>query len=224
MTRELKSTREASGIEWPASSYHIPCMAHVMQLAFGGVMSSLGVKGLTKSWEAHERNRQFGEDQSIEIGNSHGLRKEGHARISKVSAMRPGLAKMIEKVHISWYFESPQADLHIAENACGIDYADTWSPKRGQWLAKAKSGFQYFRLWMWRHIGIEHWSCSGMPTDYGNSHESGSNTQNPVITCHYSQLKINRPLWSMSWKYWGHFDIGPCGCRRTLQWHCITLS
>jgi hypothetical protein len=24
-----------------------------------------------------------------------------------VSAMRPGLAKIIEKVHISWYIESP---------------------------------------------------------------------------------------------------------------------
>jgi len=30
MTGELQSTLEASGIEWPALSNHIPCMAHVI--------------------------------------------------------------------------------------------------------------------------------------------------------------------------------------------------
>jgi len=44
--------------------------------------------------------------------------------------MRPGLAKIIEKVLISRYFESPEADLHIAENACCMKYASSWSPKR----------------------------------------------------------------------------------------------
>jgi len=44
MTRELQSTVEASGIEWPALRNHIPCMAHVIQLALGAFMSSLGVK------------------------------------------------------------------------------------------------------------------------------------------------------------------------------------
>jgi hypothetical protein len=33
MTRELQSTLEASGSEWPAMRNHIPCMAHVIQLA-----------------------------------------------------------------------------------------------------------------------------------------------------------------------------------------------
>jgi len=56
MTRELQSILEASGIEWPALRNHIPCMAHVKQLALGVFMSSLGVKGSTKSWEAHERD------------------------------------------------------------------------------------------------------------------------------------------------------------------------
>jgi hypothetical protein len=46
-----------------------------------------------------------------------------------VSAMGPGLTKMIEKVHISRHFETPETDLHTANNACCIDYADTWSPK-----------------------------------------------------------------------------------------------
>jgi len=59
--------------------------------------------------------------------------------MNKLSAMRPGLAKIIQKVRISWYFESPEADLHIAENACCIDYADTWSSKRVYSLSKSQS-------------------------------------------------------------------------------------
>jgi hypothetical protein len=101
MTRKLQSTLEASGIQWPALRNHIPCMADVIQLALGAFMSSLGVKGRTKSWEAHKRNQQFGENESIDVGKSQRLRKEGNARINKVSAMRPGLVKIIEKVHIS---------------------------------------------------------------------------------------------------------------------------
>jgi len=64
-------------------------------------MSSLGVKGHTKSWEAPERNQQFGENESIDVGKSQRLRKEGTAKINRVSAMKPGLAKIIEKVRIS---------------------------------------------------------------------------------------------------------------------------
>jgi hypothetical protein len=101
MTRELQSTLEASGIEWPALRNHIRCMVHVIQLPLGAFMSSLVVKGCTKSWEAHERNQQFGENESIDIGKSQRLRQEGNARINKVVAMRPGLAKIIEKVCIS---------------------------------------------------------------------------------------------------------------------------
>jgi len=93
-------------------------------------MSSLGVQGSTSSWEAHERNQQFGENKIIDIGQSQRLRKVGNARINRVSAMRPGLAKIIEKAHISKYFDIPEIDLHIAENACWIDYTDTWSSKR----------------------------------------------------------------------------------------------
>jgi len=114
-------------------------MAHVIQLGLGAFMNSLCVKGRTKSWEAHERDQQFGENESIDIGTGQRLQKAGNARINKVSAMRPGFAKIIEKVLISWDFESSEADLHIAENACYIDYADTWSPKRGHWLSKSRS-------------------------------------------------------------------------------------
>jgi hypothetical protein len=90
MTYELQTTLEASGIEWPALRNHIPCMAQVIQLALEAFISSLGVKGRTKSWEAHERDQQFGENESIDIGKSQRLRKEGNARINTVSAIRPG--------------------------------------------------------------------------------------------------------------------------------------
>jgi hypothetical protein len=100
MTRKLQSTLEASGIGWPALRNPIPCMAHVIQLALGAFMSSLGENGHTKSWEAHQRDQQFAENESIDIGKSQRLRKEGNARINEVSAMRPGLAKIIEKVYI----------------------------------------------------------------------------------------------------------------------------
>jgi len=130
MTRELKSTLEASGIDWPALRNHIPCMAHVIQLALGAFISGLGVKGCTRSWEAHERVQHFGENESMDIGTSQRLRKKGNARISNVSAIKPGLAKIIEKVPISRYFESTETDLHIAEKACCIDYANTWLSKR----------------------------------------------------------------------------------------------
>jgi hypothetical protein len=54
MIRELQSTIEASGIEWPALRNHISCMAHDIQLAAGAFMSSLGVEGRMKSGEALE--------------------------------------------------------------------------------------------------------------------------------------------------------------------------
>jgi len=97
------------------------------------------VKGRTKSWEAHECDKQFVLNESIDVGKSQRLRKEGNARINKVLALGLGLRKIIEKVCILWYFESPEADVHIAENACCINYANTWSPKRVYWLSKSQT-------------------------------------------------------------------------------------
>jgi len=48
-------------------------MVHVIQLAIGAFMSSLGVKDRNKSWEAHERDQHFGENESIDIGKSQRL-------------------------------------------------------------------------------------------------------------------------------------------------------
>jgi hypothetical protein len=75
-------------------------MAHGMQLTLGAFMSSLRIKGRTKSWEVHECDQQFAENERGDITKSQRLRKEGNARINKVSAMKPGLAKIIENVHI----------------------------------------------------------------------------------------------------------------------------
>ena len=101
ITHELQSTLEASEIEWPALRNHIPCMAHIIQLALGAFMSRHSVKGRNKSREAHERDQQFGDNDSMDTGKRQRLRKEGNARINKVSAMKPGLAKISEKVCIS---------------------------------------------------------------------------------------------------------------------------
>jgi len=53
--------------------------------------------------------------------------------------MRPGLAKLIEKVHISSYFESPDTDLHVAENTFCVDCDDTLSLKWVHGLSKSQS-------------------------------------------------------------------------------------
>jgi len=62
MMPELQTTIEASGNEWPALRNHITCVAHIIQITLGAFRSSLGVNRHTKSWEAHERNQQFGEN------------------------------------------------------------------------------------------------------------------------------------------------------------------
>jgi len=101
MTHKLQSTLEASEIQWPALRNHIPCMEDVKQRALVAFMSSLGVNGRNKSWETHERDQQFGENESTDIGKSRRHPKEGNTRINKVLAMKPGLAEKIEKVRIS---------------------------------------------------------------------------------------------------------------------------
>jgi len=114
MTWELQFTLQASGIEWPALRNHIPCRAHAMQLALGTVMSSVGVNVRAKLWEPPQCAQQFGENEITDIGKSQRLPNEGNARINKVSVMKPGLTKIIEKVRISKHFENSETDDHIA--------------------------------------------------------------------------------------------------------------
>jgi hypothetical protein len=101
MTWELQSTLDDSSILWPAMRNHIPCMAHIIQLALGAFMSSLMVNVSIKSWKAHERDQQLGENESTSIGTSQRLRKEGNDIIKKMTAMRPGVRNMIENLRIS---------------------------------------------------------------------------------------------------------------------------
>jgi len=56
-----------------------------------------------------------------------------------VSAKRPGIEKIIEKVRILRYSESTETDLHIAENTWYIDYSGTGFSKRVHWLSKSQS-------------------------------------------------------------------------------------
>jgi len=139
LTHELQSTPQASGIEWPALINHTTWIAHVIQLAVGALMCRLSVKGRTKSWEAHGRDQQSGENECTDVGNSQRLHQEGNARINKVSAMRPGLATIIEKLHISRYVESLDTVAYMAANACWIDNTDTWSSKPVHWLSRSHS-------------------------------------------------------------------------------------
>jgi len=139
MTHEFPSTIEASRIEWSALRNYIPCLAHIIQLVLGSFISSLGVKGHTKSWEAHQCIQQFGENENLDIGKSQRLPKKGDVRINRVSAMRPGLVIINEKVHMSTYFESPQTDLHIAKNDSYIDYTDTLLSKPVHSASKMQS-------------------------------------------------------------------------------------
>jgi len=55
-------------MEWAVFRYNVPFMAHVIQLALSAFMTRLDVKGGTKSWEAYERNQQFAENESGDIG------------------------------------------------------------------------------------------------------------------------------------------------------------
>jgi hypothetical protein len=130
MTQELHSTLDASGIIWPAIRIHIPCMAHLIQLALSAIISSLRVNGHTKSWESHERNQRFGKNECTDTSNSHRLQKDGNAKINKVLDMRSALAKIIKNVCFSRHLQSPETDIHIREKTGCIDYTTIWLRKR----------------------------------------------------------------------------------------------
>ena len=139
MTQVVQSNLEASGIEWPAFRYPIPCMAHIIHLSLCAFMGYRGLKGCAKSWEAHERNQQFGQNECIDIGKSQWLRKEGNSGFNTVSAMIPGLAKIFWKQGIWRDFQSGDTDIQKAANACCIDYADTESSKWVHWMSISQS-------------------------------------------------------------------------------------
>jgi len=130
MSAKLPPFREALAIEWPAFSYHIPCMVYIIQLLFSAFLSILKVNDHTKTWDGNKHYKQFEENEGTDLGKRQRHRNKGNARVDKVSAMRSGLGKIIEKVHTLRNFGSPETDHRIATNVCGIVYVDTWSLKR----------------------------------------------------------------------------------------------
>jgi hypothetical protein len=114
-------------------------MLHDIQHAFGAFRSSLSVQCRKKSWVAYVCNQQFSGDDIIDIGRRQTLQKESNAGINKVLAMRPGLAQITGKVGISNIFASAEPDLHMAENACHLDYVDTWSAKQVHLPSRSQS-------------------------------------------------------------------------------------
>ena len=98
MNHTMQSALKALGMKSPTLRNHIACVANAIQLAMYAFMNCLGVKCHTKSCEAHDHKQRFVHSENTEIWMSHKLGQECNARINKASAMRPGLAKMIEKV------------------------------------------------------------------------------------------------------------------------------
>jgi hypothetical protein len=203
----------------------MPCMAHVIQLTLGALISSRGVKGRIKSWEAHECDQHFGENESIDIGHSQRLWKEGNARINKVSAMKSGLAKIIEKVRSSWYFESAEGDLHIADNVCCIDYTDTWSPKRVHSLWKSQTP----------HCGTSDYGCKDTLELYTGVARArlaltGIHPRLPSYsTIHWIPAIIHNSGWMDDCQVChGSVEaisiLDPLDVGRGIQSHCIALS
>ena len=92
MTRSLQLLLEESGVEWCAEQNHMPCMAHVIQLALGAFMNSLGVKGRQKSWEDTER------DKMADDGGHGRKKRSGGARVERVALLECGFNKIVEKV------------------------------------------------------------------------------------------------------------------------------
>jgi len=196
---ELQWTLDASGIELSAMRNHVRYMVRGIQIPFGGYISTLGMNGHTSAWESHECDQQFGENESMDIGNSQRHRKEGNARINNVLAMKPGLPKIIEKVHISRNFESPASDRHIGTNIAGLI---TETP--GRWkefivTQKGKLPITVLPILMWREGGILSWSWVSEPTAYENWSRCCSTINKPLMTSYSLQPWMN---WSLSSMYW----------------------
>ena len=96
MARKLQESLAIVGHEWDAARNHVPCMAHVIQLALGAFMSSLGVKGRAKSWAEHERDKQS-EQVSRDKGKAKAQASK-KSRIDRVDGLNAGFQKIIEKV------------------------------------------------------------------------------------------------------------------------------
>jgi len=199
-------------------------MAEAIQLVRGTLMRSVGVQGRIKFWGANQCDQQFGENRSSDIGKSQRLPKEGNVRITKMLAMWPHMAKLIEKVPIWRNIESPETDLHIAVNGCSIDYAGTGSLKQVHSLSKCQ---------ITSHITTNN-GCENMQKFITGAAsvslpimlvhpQVGKSIQNLVLTTHSSHHMLNWPSSSISWKMHGQSDTEPCGLLHSIRLLCIML-
>jgi hypothetical protein len=200
-------------------------MAHVIELALDAVMSRLSVKGPNKSWETHECDQQFGQNVSINIRKSPWLQNVGHATMDKVSAMRQGLSKIIEKVHLSWYFESTETVLNIAENTCSIVYVNTWSLK--QVLSLSSSQTLHYSTW---YYGCEDtWALSTRVARVDLPFTGIHTRVAPKCKIHWLVAPLHNSRWMDDYpvchgSIGDMSNIGPSGCLRLILSHCITSS
>jgi hypothetical protein len=98
-----------------------------------------------------------------------------------VSAMKPGLAKIFEKLSISWYFHCPEISFQRAENGCCIDYANAWLSKRVHSLSE-------------RHSPHHHTS------DYGSEdalefYPGVARARLPIMECHTQVAPKSKIQW-----------------------------
>jgi len=220
MTCEPQSSLAQSGIGWPALRNHIQCIVHVIERVLCAFMSSPDVNCRNKSWEAHERDSHVGENERIDMTsktwrceNQQGLRHQTRCSRDNLQSRYfmifwkcwtwPSYRRECMQYWLCWHLFGKTSSLSVN---------------------MLKSATLCFRLWMRRHVRTEPWWCSSALTVYRNLHVSCYKIQNTVITRHLCQLKMNESLWSMSYKYWGHFDIGPGECWRGIQSQCLTTS
>jgi len=78
-TLEMESNIENSGIACLALRNYIPCIAHLILLAWGAFASSHEVPGWTNSWHSSQCHQQFADYWKKEVYNSQGHSKWGTA-------------------------------------------------------------------------------------------------------------------------------------------------
>ena len=90
MVKELQRSLKAMEVDWSAAQNHVPCMAHVIQLALASFMKSLGIQERNRSWEDGVWDA-LTEEQGTKT-------KMGSCRIAKIGSLKAGFNKIIEKV------------------------------------------------------------------------------------------------------------------------------
>ena len=97
MSAGIERAMAIMGHQWSSANNHMPCMAHVIQLALGAFMSKLQIAGRESYYQEEQR------DQLVEV---EGLGPGGRGKMSRIERfklMPKGFKKTIEKVSIAGY-------------------------------------------------------------------------------------------------------------------------